>query len=486
MLNLRNLSIKTKLTGGFGIILALMVIMGVFAVIEGSITAKMDNQALFFNEKVIDHYKWAEKVRDALINKNNEESIVADPHKCSFGQWYYAFMSSSELNNVSPQLREVLDSIESSHKDMHETVSDIRAAKTLDEKAAIYKDKTEGFFVETIHKLEEIHEIYHETAMTKQKEMRVILSVIVLGGVLGTAFLALYLIKWTFRGIVKPVQSLTKTIRQVAEGDFTVSSAVDSSDEVGQMSQSVNTMIEKISAALRKVKETSQQLFEATKEISSSSKNISDGAQQQTASFEEFASSVQSNANEATSANETAQQTAKKAETTGQDMTETIDAMNAIEKSSKQITDVVALIADIAEQTNLLALNAAIEAAHAGEHGKGFAVVADEVRKLAERSTALSAEIEDLINESTNQVTAGVKLSQRAGENIKSIVTNIGDVAKQIQSISSTTHEQAASMEENTSITESNAAASEELAAAAEQLENQAVVLKDVVGKFRV
>ncbi|MCP5462208.1 MAG: HAMP domain-containing protein [bacterium] len=482
MLNLRNLSIKTKLTGGFGIILALMVIMGVFAVIEGSITAKMDNQALFFNEKVIDHYKWAEKVRDALINKNNEESIVADRHKCSFGQWYYAFMSSSELNNVSPQLREVLDSIESSHKDMHESVGDIRAAKTLDEKAAIYKDKTEGFFGETIHKLEEIHEIYHETAIAKQKEMKVILSILILGGILGTVFLAMYLI----RGIVKPVQSLTKTIQQVAEGDFTVSSAVDSSDEVGQMSQSVNTMIEKISAALRKVKETSQQLFEATKEISSSSKNISDGAQQQTASFEEFASSVQSNANEATSANETAQQTAKKAETTGQDMTETIDAMNAIEKSSKQITDVVALIADIAEQTNLLALNAAIEAAHAGEHGKGFAVVADEVRKLAERSTALSAEIEDLINESTNQVTAGVKLSQRAGENIKSIVTNIGDVAKQIQSISSTTHEQAASMEENTSITESNAAASEELAAAAEQLENQAVVLKDVVGKFRV
>ena len=44
-----------------------------------------------------------------------------------------------------------------------------------------------------------------------------------------------------------------------------------------------------------------------------------------------------------------------------------------MEKSSKDITELLALISSIAEQTNMLALNASIEAARAGEQSHGFA-----------------------------------------------------------------------------------------------------------------
>jgi len=305
----------------------------------------------------------------------------------------------------------------------------------------------------------------------------VLLVVTVMGGV------------WLSNNVGSPIKEAVSALNKVADGDFSVTVPQEyfrREDEIGEMAKSMDNLTGNVSKMLVQVKDAAEQLAGATDQIAHSSQQIADGAQQQSASFEELASSVQANATNAQHANELAQDTVKTAEETGNGMGTTVDAIGAIERSSKQIADAVAIITDIADQTNLLALNAAIEAARAGEHGKGFAVVADEVRKLAEKSATAAKEISGLIKESLSQVENGVALSNTAGTNIKKMVQVINQIAEQIHSISGATHEQSAAMEENTAVTESNSATSEELAASSEEMATQATVLKDLVSSFKV
>lgn len=85
---------------------------------------------------------------------------------------------------------------------------------------------------------------------------------------------------------------------------------------------------------------------------------------------------------------------------------ETQNAMDSVLQVSRKISGIVSTINGLAEQTNLLALNAAIEAARAGDAGRGFSVVAEEVRSLAQKSSASAGEIDGLVDETNQRVSA--------------------------------------------------------------------------------
>lgn len=110
--------------------------------------------------------------------------------------------------------------------------------------------------------------------------------------------------------------------------------------------------------------------------------------------------------------------------------------IEALNKQSQLISDIVKNISGIANQTNLLALNAAIEAARSGEHGRGFAVVADEVRQLALRTSGATDEINTVVGQNQQLTGNAVEIIERSKEQAEKgleLSLQVGQMIEQIQ-----------------------------------------------------
>nr|WP_306667913.1 methyl-accepting chemotaxis protein [Rhizobium leguminosarum] len=162
-------------------------------------------------------------------------------------------------------------------------------------------------------------------------------------------------------------------------------------------------------------------------------------------------------------------------------------------RSSSQISSIVGVIDEIAFQTNLLALNAGVEAARSGEAGKGFAVVAQEVRELAQRSAHAAKEIKDLILNSVDEVSNGVKLVCETGDTLKIIEKQIVLINAQLDAVTAASNDQSITLSEVNrtvnqmdQVTQQNAAMAEESTAASAALAIEAKRLRGIVSEFQI
>ena len=286
---------------------------------------------------------------------------------------------------------------------------------------------------------------------------------------------------------------------QIANNDLTAVVKTAPNDR-SSLLFSMKRMQEQLTQTIGTIKTSAESIATATHEIAAGNQDLSQRTEEQAASLEETAanmeqltSTVTQNADNASQANQLAAQAAEVAEQGSAVVSRVVETMDGINASSDKIAEIVGLIEGIAFQTNILALNAAVEAARAGEQGPGFAVVASEVRSLAQRSSAASKEIKELIHDSVDRVRAGAGHVQEAGTKMREITHEIRRVTDIMGEITAASQEQSKgigqvnqAVTQMDEVTQQNAALVEEAAAAAGSLESQANDLKAAVSMFRL
>jgi methyl-accepting chemotaxis protein len=296
------------------------------------------------------------------------------------------------------------------------------------------------------------------------------------------------------------VRALADGLGRLSDGDLVHSIETPFAGDLDSLRIDFNNSVAHLNATLVTVGHNARAIHGGSAEIRSSADNLAKRTEQQAASVEETAAAleevtttVKDSARRAEEVGQLVQKARTGAEKSGEIVEKAVLAMQGIEKSSGEISNIIGVIDEIAFQTNLLALNAGVEAARAGEAGKGFAVVAQEVRELAQRSANAAKEIKKLISASGEQVENGVSLVNQTGIALSVIVREVQEINGHINAIVTASREQSMGLQEiNTAVntidqgTQQNAAMVEEQTSASHALAQEAAALTALLAQFRL
>ncbi|SER34585.1 methyl-accepting chemotaxis sensory transducer with TarH sensor [Gracilibacillus ureilyticus] len=314
--------------------------------------------------------------------------------------------------------------------------------------------------------------------------LKTVLAVLGISILLG--FLLLF---FTVRSITVPLKKLSKSTRNIRDGNLNEQVEIKRKDEIGLLAEDFNDMTNSLRTVVKDVKSASDLL-------SGSSASIKLSTEETTRAVEDVVNTIQETAETATSGVEATEETAGavgnmadgiqsiadsvqiivetvnktdkdvgKGSETITNVREQMDKiLEAVQESSNMIVELSALsneainmnsaIGDIAQQTNLLSLNASIEAARSGEHGRGFAVVANEILKLSDQSKEVAEGIDStimkmihIVERATetmrgnvhNQLNQGLRISEEAASAFTNIEESTQQIVQQIQDISGVT-----------------------------------------------
>lgn len=125
-MNWETMKIRNKFAVGFGSVLLMLIVVGVWSILGvGQIMKKQvsadsnHEMASEIQERLIDHLNWASNVSGLLTDDEKTSlDVELDPRNCAFGKWYYG-EGRIKAEQEFPELKGRLLEIEKHHTDLH-------------------------------------------------------------------------------------------------------------------------------------------------------------------------------------------------------------------------------------------------------------------------------------------------------------------------------------------------------------------------------
>jgi methyl-accepting chemotaxis protein len=310
-----------------------------------------------------------------------------------------------------------------------------------------------------------LSEIETDEAFSSVKSLQWVMGTVAVIGMVVIIFMA-YMIT---RSIAYPIRKSTGFAKRLSEGDFTETFILKQEDEIGILSNALNSIatnlrkmigqiasgVETLSASSTELSAISRQMaanaaqtYDLSGNVAAASEEMSANMSAVAAASEQAATNISMVAaaseemtvtiNEIARNAEKARNITNRAVSDAQKASLTVDELG---KAAREIGKVTNVIADISDQTNLLALNATIEAARAGDAGRGFAVVANEIKELAKQTAEATDEINIRIEEIQHTTSGTVVQIQRISKVINEIDEIVSSIATAVEEQSITTNE---------------------------------------------
>jgi methyl-accepting chemotaxis protein len=234
--------------------------------------------------------------------------------------------------------------------------------------------------------------------------------------ILLAALLLIGLLLWVInRRIVLPLARIAASCDAMAYGDLSVPLERSNTSEIGQVWIAIDSLQKRLSRTVAIVRLSAQTVHRGAHRIASGNNSVSKRTEQQAERSRKtatrmklLATTVNRHADQSRLANHMTTQAVRTANTHQASVKALGKHMRALQRHSKQISELVPALESIAAQNALLARNAMVEAALAGETGKGFALLASEMKQVSNRSAAAAEDIRQLAQETQKDSQIGM------------------------------------------------------------------------------